>query len=133
MRRLLAFSILGFVAWLALATGWAVAAHLTPMPGPARTASGSMDVTARALEAVNVPRPLAAPRDRLTNRIRSTGQTFARLYSVPERLAGRLVHRLPAQLHTRGLFGRNEVCLAPVAQASDRHVRVHLNLRQQEL
>ena len=95
MTKLLTISVLGLASWLAVSTAWAVTAHLTPLPGPTQTVSAAVNLSSQALEAVDVPEPLATPREMLAKRVRAGGRVLGRFYAVPERLAENLVHRLP--------------------------------------
>lgn len=111
MKKLLACAFLGVVGWMAASVGWAVAARTTGIPGPARAAHASVDAAAGALEAIDLPRPLAYPRRALARQMRAGGRAIVGLYFLPERIASGLVGG-PGGAWLAGIDA--ELCAAPV-------------------
>lgn len=93
MRKMLGHSALGLTAWLALAVTWSALSMVTPLPGPARAAAGSIGAAADAVEAVRLPGPMAGPQRLLASQMRRSGGLVHRIYRAPERLARRLLDR----------------------------------------
>lgn len=101
MRKLLVYSVLSVAAWLGLTTAWVVTSHATGLPGPSRVATASIDLSAELVESVDFPRPLSDAQRAVTRQMRRSGRVIRRVYRVPERLAGRLLHELGRRLEER--------------------------------
>lgn len=120
MRKVLSTSALGLAAWLAIAIGWSVASLVTGIPGPARTATASIEVAAEVVEAPDLPPPLAAPQRALGRQLHRSTRMIDAVYRGPRRVAGRLLERLDIPVRSWELAHRAEPCEAPkpAAEAS---------------
>ncbi len=99
MKRLVGFSVLGFLAWTVLTVGWAAASHLGQFPGPGQTAEGSMNLAANAVTVVDLPGALGTPQRTAARQLRNAGDAAARFYRGPERAVGRFLDQIAGHKH----------------------------------
>lgn len=99
MKRLVVFSVLGFLAWALLTVSWAAASHLGQFPGPGQTAEGSMNLAANAVTVVDLPGALGTPQRTAARQLRNAGDAAARFYSGPERAVARFLDQIAGHRH----------------------------------
>ena len=86
MKKALLLSALLAAIWVVAMTGWSVAAHVTGAPGPTRVANAMFDASSAALDAADLPRPLATPRRVASKHLRTSRRIVLLALRGPERI-----------------------------------------------
>ena len=127
MKRLIGFSVLGFLAWAVLTVGWAAASHIGHFPGPGQTAAGSMNLAADAVTVVDLPGAMGTPQRVAARQLRNAGQAAARFYHGPEHAVGRFLDQIAGHRH-----GHQHYRVTERVRFSAPQVRVHVNHRMSD-
>lgn len=105
MRKLATLAVLAFFAWLFITFTWATAAHLTGLPGPARSSAATLELAARAVTLADPPGAIGRPQRLAAGSLRRAARMAERLHRGPERAVARVLDGLGHQRsHRRHMF-----------------------------
>lgn len=93
VKKFIAYSVLAFVAWLAITTGWALVSYATGVTGPAAVTSGALGIGANVAGSVDVPFPFSKAQDVSVRQLRRSQHFVERVNEVPERVVHRFLDR----------------------------------------
>ncbi len=122
VKRIIAYTVLGFGVWLAVTTGWAFISYVTGVPGPAAFTSGALAVGAEVVTAAELPHPFGAAQRFTARQMERSRRFVERVNGVPERAVHRLLDRL-------GLPHRFALADEAVAVRVRPHVHTRIHVR----